>query len=169
MSATYAYRHESRGVINASPDVVFEHLDDHTRLSAHMSKPSWKMGWGRMAIEFDGANGRAIGSRIRLAGRVFGIRLELEETVTERAPPRRKVWETVGTPRLLVIGSYRMGFELSPAGERTAMRMFIEYSLQQAGFARILGTLFGASYAAWCTRKMVDDVTRHFGSPTSGN
>lgn len=30
--------------------------------------------------------------------------------MVERQPPWRTVWETVGTPRLLVIGGYRMGF-----------------------------------------------------------
>jgi hypothetical protein len=90
-------------------------LDDHTRLSAHMRRRSWRMGWGRLHLQLDERAGRAVGSRIRLEGRVFGVRLALEEVVTEHAPPTRKVWVTVGTPRLLVIGRYRMGFALVPA------------------------------------------------------
>ena len=42
-------------------------------------------------------------------GRILGLKLSLDEVVTERDPPARKVWETVGVPRLLVIGPYRMG------------------------------------------------------------
>lgn len=162
MDAPYAYRHDSSGTVAARPEVLFEHLDDHTRLSAHMSKRSWKMGWGKMAVESDAAKGREVGSHIRLAGRVFGLWLELEEVVTERTPPHRKVWQTVGVPRLLVIGRYEMGFELTPVGDRTALRVFIAYSLPRRGFERLLGSMFAASYAAWCTRKMVDDAAERF-------
>jgi hypothetical protein len=69
-----------------------------------MSKSSWKMGGGRMEMVFDDKQGRVVGSRIRLAGRVFGISLFVDEIVTERDPPYRKIWETLGTPKLLVIG-----------------------------------------------------------------
>lgn len=162
MDSPYAYRHESSGTVAAPPAVLFEHLDDHARMSEHMSKRSWKMGWGRMAIEFDAGKGREVGSHIRLAGRAFGFWLELEEVVTERIPPHRKVWQTVGNPRLLVIGGYEMGFELTPLDDRTVLRVFIAYSLPASGFERVLGSMFASSYAAWCTRKMVDDAARRF-------
>ena len=38
----------------------------------------------------------------------------VEEIVTARQPPLRKVWRTIGVPRLLVIGEYRMGIEITP-------------------------------------------------------
>ena len=43
-----------------------------------------------------------------LPGRVLGVQLSLEEVVTEHTMPVRKVWATVGTPRLLVIRLLRM-------------------------------------------------------------
>jgi hypothetical protein len=162
LDATYTHRHESSGTVAAPPDVVFDHLDDHARMSEHMSRRSWKTGWGRMTIDFDAGKGREVGSHIRLAGRAFGLWLELEEVVNERRPPHRKVWQTVGNPRLLVIGSYEMGFELSPVGDRTALRVFIAYSLPRSGFERVLGSIFASSYAVWCTRKMVDDAAERF-------
>ena len=155
-------RHESAGFVQASIDQVFAHIDDHTRLSAHMRDPSWRTGWGRMETELDQGRGQKVGSRIRLSGRVFGVELSVEETVMERNPPRRKVWETTGTPKLLVIGHYRMGFELSPQGNGSMLRVFIEYALPERGFARWLGRLFGRYYASWCTQQMVDDALEHF-------
>ena len=107
-----------------------------------------------------------VGSRIRLAGRVLGLALSVEETVVERTPPRRKAWETSGTPRLLVIGQYRMGFELLPQGNAAKLRVFIEYDLPQSAPDRWLGRLFGHSYAKWCTRRMVEDAIGHFVSHT---
>jgi hypothetical protein len=158
------HRHEINGIVPARPEAVFAHLDDHSQLSSHMSQPSWRMGGGRMEIVLDADRGRKAGSRIRLAGRVFGIELSVEEVVTERDPPRRKVWETTGSPRLLVIGRYRMGFELSPRGSDTGLRVFIEYALPAEAPARWLGRLFGRYYAGWCTRRMVDDALKHFAS-----
>ena len=117
-----------------------------------------------METELDEGRGQKVGSRIRLSGRVFGVGLSVEEIVTERNPPRRKVWETTGTPKLLVIGRYRMGFELAPQGKGSMLRVFIEYALPERGLARWLGRLFGRYYARWCTQKMVDDAVKHFES-----
>ena len=153
-------RHESSAIVRSAVDRVFAHLDDYTRLSSHMNTSSWQMGGGRMEVQVDEAGGRQVGSRIRLAGRVLGIALSLEEVVTERDPPHRKVWETVGSPRLLVIGHYRMGFELSPRGNDSMLRVFIEYTLPET--TRWLGRSFGSYYARWCTRQMVDDAVKHF-------
>ncbi|HEU5283436.1 MAG TPA: SRPBCC family protein [Burkholderiales bacterium] len=155
-------RHESSAIVRSAVDRVFAHLDDYTRLSSHMNGSSWQMGGGRMEVQVDEARGQQVGSRIRLAGRVLGIALSLEEVVTERDPPHRKVWETVGSPRLLVIGHYRMGFELSPRGNDSMLRVFIEYTLPETTPTRWLGRLFGSYYARWCTRQMVDDAVKHF-------
>lgn len=158
---------DHRRIIPAPVERVFAHIDDHSRLSAHMSESSWMMGGGRMRIELDEGRGQKIGSRIRLAGRLFGIELSVDEIVTEREPPRRKVWQTTGSPRLLVIGHYRMGFELSPRDGHSVLRVFIDYSLPAQAPARWLGLLFAGFYARWCTRRMVDDAARHFASSAS--
>ena len=113
----FAHHAESRGQVQASAERVFELLDDHTRLAAHMNQRSWRTGWSRMTLSLDERAGRALGSHIHLAGRVLGVQLSLEEVVIEHTPPARKVWATVGTPRLLVIGQYRMGFDLVPVND----------------------------------------------------
>jgi hypothetical protein len=155
-------RYESIALVPASSDEIFAHLDDFARLSSHMDRGSWMMAGGRMKFDFDAAHGQQVGSRIRLAGRVLGIPLSLEETVTERVPPSRKVWETNGEPRLVVIGGYRMGFELLPRPGGTQLRVFIQYALPSRAPFRWLGRIFGRYYAKWCTQQMVDDAVRAF-------
>ena len=115
-----------------------------------------------MLTMVDEGRGRRVGSHIRLDGRVLGLRLSLDEVVTEHDPPRRKVWETVGGPRLLVIGAYRMGFEIAADGPRSALRVFIDYALPERGASRWLGRAFGSWYARWCTRRMVSDAARAY-------
>jgi len=127
-----------------------------------MSKRSWKMGWGKMAAEPDAHRGKVVGSYIVLRGRVFGIGVYLDEVVTERDPPRRKTWRTVGEPRLLVIGAYEMGFELAQARNGVRLRVAIDYERPTRGIQRFLGRLFGRMYAKWCTRQMVQDAQKAF-------
>ena len=160
--AMLPFHFETDVELNAPANVVFSHLDDHGRLSAHMSRPSWMMVGSRMAIELDASQGHTIGARIRLSGRVLGIPLCVEEIVTERNPPLRKVWETAGTPNLLVIGQYRMGYEITPKAESSQLRVFIDYALPDGPISHWIGRLFGNLYARWCSRRMAHDAAMHF-------
>jgi hypothetical protein len=155
---------ESTAFLTAPAQMVFEHLDDHTRLGEHMSRSSTMMGGGRMAYEFDDARGRAVGAHIKMRGKAFGISIFVDEVVTERIPARRKVWRTVGTPRLLIIAWYEMGFELKPMNEGTQLRVWIDYELPSRGVGRLLGPLSGTFYAQWCVQQMVSDAVNHFSS-----
>ena len=127
-----------------------------------MEKPSMMMMGGRMAYEFDEAKGRAVGSVIKMGGSFLGLRLFVEEVVTERDPPRRKVWETRGRPRILIIGAYRMGFEITPSGRHSKLRVFIEYDHPASAMGRILGRAFAPLYARWCVKRMADDARLQF-------
>lgn len=154
--------YESSALLQATAERVFDYADDHLRLSSHMRESSWMMGGGQMGVEFDGGRGQQVGSRIRLSGRVLGIQLSVAEIVTERDRPHRKVWATVESPRLLVIGHYRMGFEITPQQSGSLFRVFIDYALPEALPARWFGYLFSRPYAKWCTQRMVVDAKQRF-------
>jgi len=164
MKTVFPFHFECGAVVNAPAEAVFARLDDPRLLSAHMSRPSGMMAGAQMAIGLDASQGRAVGALIGMSGRVLGITLSLEEVVTERDPPRRKVWETTGTPRLLVIGHYRMGYELTPRGSSSLLRVFIDWALPERMPARWLGRVFGGFYARWCTQRMARDAQAHFQS-----
>jgi hypothetical protein len=153
---------DSRAVLAASPGEVFAYVDDPAHLAGHMARRSWAMAGGRMELGLDAGAGRQVGSHIRLAGRVLGLELSVDEKVVERAPPHRKAWETVGSPKLLVIGAYRMGFEVAAQANASLLRVFIDYALPDALPGRWLGRAFGRAYARWCTERMVSDAVRHF-------
>jgi hypothetical protein len=154
---------EAAARVAAAPQTVFAHLDDQTRLGKHMAKPSLMMGGGKMTYEFDEQKGQAVGSHIRMGGSAFGLQLYLDEVVTERTPPQRKVWRTVGQPRLVVVGSYEMGFDLRSVVEGSALRVWIDYELPPRGLGRFVPAL-GDRYARWCVEQMVRDAVRAFGS-----
>ncbi len=149
--------------VNAPIEKVFAYLDDPRSLSAHMGESSMMTMGMRMVIDVDAGGGREIGSKICLRGSMMGIRIALEEVVTERQVPSIKVWETIGTPRLLVIAQYRMGFEVTPQGsDASQARVFIDYSLPSNAPGSWLGYGFGGIYGRWCTQQMVMDAARHF-------
>ncbi|MGC2048244.1 MAG: SRPBCC family protein [Gallionella sp.] len=156
------FHFESSTMLKAPAGTVFSHLDDHRRLSEHMSQSSWMIAGAQMKIEMDAAQGHAVGSRIRLVGRVLGILLSVEEIVTDYAPPLRKSWLTTDEPKLLVIGRYRMGFEITPQGNASQLRIFIDYALPDSMPARWLGRMFGNWYARWCTLRMIGDAGKYF-------
>lgn len=93
---------------------------------------------------------------------MMGIPLSLEEVITERTVPHKKVWETIGTPKLLVMAHYRMGCQLTPKGDSSLLRVYIDYSLPNRVLASWLGGLLGGVYARWCTKQMANDAASHF-------
>lgn len=161
---SFPLHHRSEALLAVDAAHLFAHLDDHRRLASHMEKPSLMTAGASMRIDTDDRHGQAVGSVIRMSGRMLSLRLSVEEAVVRRAPPREKIWETVGEPRLVVIGAYRMGFTITPAGTGTRLVVFIDYRLPGRGIGQWLGRLLGAPYAAWCTRRMTRDAGAAFGT-----
>lgn len=155
-------RHDECTVFVAGfPEEVFAFADDHSKFSAHMSGSSWMMLGSKMATATDAELGQKVGSHITMTGNVLGIPLSLDEVVVERIPPWEKAWETVGAPRLLVIGAYRMGFRVLRHERGAVLNVFIDYDLPAQ--LRWLGKLIGHRYARWCVKQMAVGVERHFG------
>lgn len=152
--------YEESVLIPASPHDLFNYVDDHKNFSSHMSKASPMLGGGKMEVSVDEGDGRKVGSHIRLKGTAFGIKLSLDEVVTRYEPPLLKTWETVGIPKLLVIGQYRMGVEIKPQNTNSLLRVFIDYDLPTAN--TWLGQLFSGFYAKWCVRQMLKGASVHF-------
>lgn len=139
---------------------VFAFIDDHSRLSSHMNKSSWMMGRSRMHTSIDNKRGKSVGSHIRMSGNVFGVKLYLDEVVTHRVPPRLKTWETVGTPKLLVIGHYKMKVEIEPQENDSLLRVSIDYELPITNVW--LGKLLSGVYAKWCVKQMIESPQSYF-------
>ena len=157
----YSGHFEKSSVINADNTSVFDFIDDHGKFSSHMNKSSWMMGGGKMRTEVDEGKGQEVGSHIKMGGNVLGVNLFLDEVVTVRLRPTRKVWKTVENPNLLVISNYQMGVELVTEANKTNLKVFIDYDLPKGG-SKILGFIFGGAYAKWCVDQMINGVVDHF-------
>ena len=150
--------YEESVLVDASPKEIFDYVDNHLNFSSHMNKSSWMIGGGKMETELDSRQGKVIGSHIKMGGNVLGINLFLDEVITERVPPFRKAWKTVGIPRLLVIGAYELGFEIIKDQEKSRFKVFINYDLPKGFLTNLLGHLFGEIYAKWCVHQMIQST-----------
>lgn len=160
IARSYPRRSETSAELPATPLEVFDFLDDHHNLSAHMeSGRSALMAGGQMELILDDQQGRALGSHVVMRGSAFGFKLSLDEIVTERVPGEKKTWETV-EDQLIVIGPYRLGFTLAaqPVGSR--LTVWIDYQLPHRH--RWLGHLGGRLYASWCVRQILTAARSHF-------
>ena len=162
VTRVYAHHDEATVFVAASPEVVFDRLDNQARFGEHMQRPSLMMAGGSMQYELDEAGGRELGSVIRMRGTMLGLGFFVEEVVTEREAPRHKAWETRGDPRLLVIDHYRMGFDIAPHATGSQMRVFIDYNRPTNLVGRFLSLFFARTYARWCVRRVADDAVRVF-------
>lgn len=158
---TYHHHSSSRVLLDTSPEFAFAFLDDPHHLSSHMGKSSMMMAGSKMKIKLDSKSGKDVGAEIVLEGSMLGLPLLVREFVTESVPGHRKVWETKGPQKMLIIDQYKMGFELAANGSKSTLSVFIDYDLP-VGPARALGALFGHIYAKWCVEKMASDAKKHF-------
>ena len=122
------------------------------------------MGGGKMTTHPDDRNFQKVGSHLRMSGTVFGIKLFLDEVITHHQPPYRKEWQTVGDLDIIVIGHYKLGFEIKPENSNSKLKVYIDYNLPNSFKTRLLGILFGRFYAKWCVNQMISGVGKHFKS-----
>lgn len=148
--------------ISVPPDQLFEFLNNPYNLSSHMSKSSLMMMGSKMKIETDLEKGKKLGSEIRLTGKFLGLDIFVRESVVELEKPLKKVWQTQGEQKLIIIEQYQMGFIITPKDKSSHLEVFIDYTLPQSGISSILGKIFGHLYAKWCAEKMTQDAHDHF-------
>ena len=154
--------YEDSTTLPVSPERIFEYADNHANFSSHMNKSSWMMGGGSMNSHTDEKKFQEIGSHLQMEGTVFGIKLFLDEIVTIHKPPLQKEWKTIGDINLIVIDHYTLGFEIKPENNNSNLRVYIDYKLPKSPATRLLGYLFGNTYAKWCVGQMLNGVKKHF-------
>lgn len=156
---TYKNHFIESTIIQAPPEEVFKYIDDHEKYYSHVMSFSKILG-GNMNLEMDEQRGQAVGSRIRLAGKVFGKSLELEEVITKRQPPNTKVWETIGTPQFLIVGQYMYSVQIEPHNEGSTLT--ITFDSNPPLGSSLIRRLFSDFYSKQCAREMVKFVRTQF-------
>lgn len=158
MEKEYERHYEEIIKVGGRVEEVFKTADEFANFSGHMNQSSLMMGGGKMVTKIDGGQGKKVGSRIKLYGKVWGLQLFLEEVVTLRNPPFKKEWQTTGNIHLAAIDHYRLGFEI----RGNSFRVYIDYNLPKSGWEKIAGSILGEYYARWCVGQMMMAVKHRF-------
>ncbi len=158
----YQKHYEETVKVVANANTVFTFADNPANFSSHMNKSSWMMGGSKMETQTDDGKGQQIGSHIMMKGNVFGISLFLDEVIIQHEAPYKKAWETVGKINLAVIDHYKLGFEITPDGNFSTLKVYIDYNLSTSWKTWLPSILFGDMYAKWCVRQMCYGIEEHF-------
>jgi hypothetical protein len=153
----------SRSAIIAAPaERVFAYADDIRNLARHMSESrSMPMMGSTLKLDIVTPAVTGVGATYRYSGRMMGLTIDFSETVTQYELGRRKVWHTIGTPRLLIIAGYEMTVLVEPISIDSArLTIGIDYTLPRAGAWRAIGWLLAGTYSRWCLTSMVEGAKR---------
>lgn len=155
----YEKHYQESIFIPASPEDIFDYVDDHSNFYSHVIKFTKLLG-GRMELQFDDGQGKSVSSHIRLFGNVLGKSLSLEEVVTKRERPSVKSWETVGTPNFLVVGKYQytINIELKDKGSL----LFVTFDFSPPEKSGWLRRSISNVYAKICAREMAKMTRKYF-------
>lgn len=164
---TGSFTHSYASTVDLKTDIqtAFDYLNDPMKLSAHMEKSSMMMGGSAMTTEVDSRKGQELGSIITLKGKFLGIELSVKEHIVELVPPLKKVWQTFGQQKMIIIDRYQMGFFLEELVGKTRLNVFINYVLPAKGVKKILGKLLSRAYAKWCVNQIANDALEVFNRP----
>lgn len=146
--------------IHAPPEAVFAHVDDLRNVGWHMRERAMALMGSRLDLEQLSDNATGIGARYRWHGRIAGLTVDLTEVVTEWVPNRRKTWETIGNPRIVLMSHYRMRLTVSPLDHGTLLAFDIQYDPPRSFWGRMLGWLLADWYSRWCFRRMCRDAKK---------
>ncbi|MGE0852997.1 MAG: SRPBCC family protein [Hyphomicrobiaceae bacterium] len=152
----------SRSAIIAAPaERVFAYADDIRNLARHMSEGrSMPMMGSALTLDIVTPAITGVGATYRYFGRMMGLTIDFSERVTQYELGRRKVWHTVGTPRLLIIAGYEMEVLVEPVTIDSArLTIGIDYTLPGAPWCAI-GWLLAGTYSRWCLNSMVEGAKR---------
>ena len=147
-------------LIQATPQKVFDQMDDFSKTGMHMGESSMMMMGSRLRLEQLSPNATGVGASYRWHGKIMGLAIDFTETVTAWQPPEHKEWQTIGKAKIIIMSWYRMWFEIMPVEQGTQVKLSISYLPPKNGFFKILSFLFARLYCNWCLNNMLKDTKK---------
>jgi len=147
-------------LIDAPPHDVFMFMDDITHSGMHMSKRSMAMMGGRLNLELLSPNSTGPDVSYRWRGRAMGLPIDFTVVVTKWIEGKERIWETIGDPKVIVIGWFQMFLNLTQTDGKTSATLGITYDQPRGLLGKLLCVLLGPWYAKWCLHSMLEDAAR---------
>jgi hypothetical protein len=147
-------------MIQASPDKVFETLDDLGVTGMHMTKSSVMMMGSRLHLEYLTPGHTGLDTKYRWTGKMMGMKMDFTVRVTRWIKDIEKVWETIGETKMIIYSWYRMNLLVSKEGVGTKAELSITYKSPKGAVNKLLSALFAEWYCRWCLTNMLNDTKK---------
>lgn len=151
---------ERTEIYSSPPQVVFPYLDDLGVTGMHMTQSSWMMMGSKLNVEYLTEHHSGLGTRYRWTGKMMGMKMDFTVEVTKWKEGEEKIWETLGTPELIIYSWYRMHLKLTKVANGTLAKLSISYDKPEGWFFKLLSFLFADWYCRWCLKHMLEDCKK---------
>lgn len=91
-------------IIHYPPKEVFAFMDDLSKTGMHMTENSIMMMGSKLMLEQLPGPSRGVCATFHWHGKVMGMQVDITETVTKWIEDQENVWETIGTPKIIILG-----------------------------------------------------------------
>lgn len=145
---------------DASPEEVFDCLDDLGVTGMHMTESSMPMMGGKMTLEFLTNHKTGLNTKYKWTGRVLFSTLDFTVLVTKWIKGKEKTWETIGNPRMIIYSWFRMHLSVDRTNNGSTAYLSISYEKPKGLFNKIICFFLGDWYSKWCLRNMMDDTEK---------
>lgn len=144
-------------LIHSDVHKIFTYMDNLGNTGMHMTKSSMPMMGSKLQLEQLSESATGLNSKFRWFGKIMGLRMDFTVVVTTWIKDSEKVWETIGTAKMIILSWYRMRLFLSPEGTNTLTELSIDYTLPKNIFFKVIAFFLAPWYANWCLDNMLQD------------
>ena len=144
-------------LIHSTAEKVFDQIDNFSKTGMHMSESSMMMLGSKLKLVKLSPNASGVGAKYHWYGKMMGMTIDFNETVTKWQPYTLKEWETIGEAKIIIMAWYRMWFEISPIEKGILVKLSIIYLPPKQWFYKILSFFFARWYCNWCLNNMLHD------------
>ena len=149
----------------ASPEKVFDCIDDLGVTGMHMAESSMPMMGGKMELEFLTPHKTGLHTRYRWTGKALWWKLDFTVEVTKWIRGKEKTWETIGATKIILYSWFQMNLNIEPALDETIAYLSISYKQPVGVLNKILCFLLGDWYCRWCLNNMLSDTEKRLLRP----
>lgn len=142
---------------NASPEKIFQVLDDLSVTGMHMTKSSMAMMGSKLHLAFLTENKTGLNTKYRWTGTMMWMDMDFTVLVTKWIAGKEKIWETIGKSKMIIYSWYRMNLVVNKTNNCSTAQLSITYEKPEGWFAKIICGLFADLYCKWCLKNMLGD------------
>jgi hypothetical protein len=139
----------------ASPEVVFDRLEDLGVTGMHMTKSSAMMMGSKLNLQYLSTNKKGPAAKYRWTGAMLGLKMDFTVVVTRWIAGKEKTWETLRPAKMIIYSWYRMHLKVRKIDNQTRAELSITYEKPKGFWYKLLCFFFADWYCRWCLSNML--------------